>query len=187
MSNAYKVSLTNGSSNYSNYLYSNIVGPLNTNKYPFSMRYHKHGKLNGINPTPPSFFSYQEPINSNMNTNCRQTYVRTIISKNKEYNDRISTLEKMNNGKSYYHSSTGKYFNTLGYTNYIKPLQSSSYVDIKKSKHIGKSSYKVGLSNDDYITSKNISNNTVRTHLRRARSSGCVAPKKKGSLFKKTF
>ena len=67
--------------------------------------------------------------------------------------------------------------------NYIKPMDGSSRVDILKSRAIGKSSYKVGLPNDAFISTKNYDNNCVRSSLRKSRSGGTVAPKKKGSIY----
>lgn len=65
----------------------------------------------------------------------------------------------------------------------MKPQDSSLYLLRKKSLAIGKSSYKVGLPENAQYTTKNYCPSQVRSILNRARSGGCVAPKKKGSIF----
>ena len=47
---------------------------------------------------------------------------------------------------------------------------------------VGKSSYKVGLPNEAPYSTKNYYPSGTRSSLRRARSGGCVAPKKKGAI-----
>ena len=56
------------------------------------------------------------------------------------------------------------------------------YVDIKKSNAVGQSSYKVNLPNDAPISTKNYYPSGTRSTIRRMRSGGCVAPKKKGAI-----
>ena len=60
---------------------------------------------------------------------------------------------------------------------------SSLYTSIKKSQAVGKSSYKQGLPPQQPLTYKNYEPSQTRSVLRRARSGGCVAPAKKGSVF----
>ena len=48
---------------------------------------------------------------------------------------------------------------------------------------MGKSVFKVGLQPQDPYTTKNYSQSTLRTAVRRVRSGGCTAPAKKGSIF----
>ena len=62
-------------------------------------------------------------------------------------------------------------------TKYYSPMSSSLRLNEKKSYVIGKSSM-----NHSTYNSMNVSNNTVRTSLRRVRASGCTAPRKKGAL-----
>ena len=57
------------------------------------------------------------------------------------------------------------------------------YTNIKKSVAVGKSAYKVGLPLEDPIGSKSYDTSFRRSALRRARSGGCTAPKKKGSIY----
>jgi hypothetical protein len=57
------------------------------------------------------------------------------------------------------------------------------YTDIKKSVAVGKSAYKVGLPLNAPISTKSYYPSGTRTALQRARSGGCSAPKKKGSIY----
>jgi hypothetical protein len=57
------------------------------------------------------------------------------------------------------------------------------YTNILKSMSIGKSAYKVGLPLDAPIGSKSYDTSYRRAALQRARSGGCTAPKKKGSIY----
>ena len=66
--------------------------------------------------------------------------------------------------------------------NYIVPPPSSMYTNTLKSKAIGKTVYKVGLPIEAPISTKCYYPSGTRTSLRRTRSGGCVAPKKKGAI-----
>jgi hypothetical protein len=66
--------------------------------------------------------------------------------------------------------------------NYIPPIDSSLYVNIKKSNAVGQTAYKVNLPNDAPTGTKSYYPSGTRSTLRRARSGGCVAPKKKGAI-----
>jgi hypothetical protein len=66
--------------------------------------------------------------------------------------------------------------------NYIEPIPSSMYVNIRKSNAVGQSAYKVNLPNSAPISTKNYFPSSTRSSLRRARSGGCTAPKKKGAI-----
>jgi hypothetical protein len=66
--------------------------------------------------------------------------------------------------------------------NYIKPVDSSLHIQKLRSGAVGKSGYKIGLPLDAAYTTKNYYPSGVRTSLRRARSGGCTAPKKKGAI-----
>ena len=80
--------------------------------------------------------------------------------------------------RSFYILSGG----TKYHLNYITPIPSSMYVDIKKKNAVGQSAYKVNLPIDAPITTKNYYPSGVRSTIRRVRSGGCVAPKKKGAI-----
>ena len=57
------------------------------------------------------------------------------------------------------------------------------YTNILKSIAVGKSAYKVGLPLQAPIGSKSYDTSYRRSALQRARSGGCSAPKKKGSIY----
>ena len=162
MTTPYSVSTSIGSVSYDNYVNSRITGPLSTNQYPGIIPYHSYGTLTGIRPTPPQFYPSQEPVYSEMNTNAKQQYLRTYV------NQKNAALQRALAKKSA--------------PNYINPIPSSMYVNIKKSNAVGQSAYKVNLSNSVPVTTKNYYPSGTRTSLRRARSGGCTAPKKKGAL-----
>lgn len=182
MTTPYGITTSMGSSTWNNYVNSPIFGPLSTGRFPFSMSYHNYGTLTGQRPTPPQFLPQQSPVYSDMNTNARRQYVRATS---------ISTLEKAQQtalGKEsapnvYVSSSSQRQYPVSTHTNYIPPIDSSLYVNMRKSVAIGKSAYKVGLSLDAPISTKCYYPSGTRTSLRRARSGGCTAPKKKGSIY----
>ena len=68
------------------------------------------------------------------------------------------------------------------HTNYIPPVPSSLYVNVRKSNAVGQSAYKVNLPNAAPTGTKSYYPSGTRSTLRRARSGGCVAPKKKGAI-----
>jgi hypothetical protein len=177
----YGVTRNIGSQSFSGYLNAPITGPLNSSQYPNVLPYHSYGTLSGIRPTPPQFFSGQEPTNSDMNVNARRNYVaaNSIGVGEKMRQDelgKLSTTTKV----SY---SSQRQYHVSSHMNYIKPLDSSSRLNILKSRAIGKSSYKIGLPTESSISTKNHDSSYTRSSLRKARSSGSVAPKKKGSIY----
>ena len=181
MTTPYSVTTSIGSVSYNNYVNAPITGPLNTNKYPGIIPYHSYGTLIGIRPTPPQFYPSQEPVNSEMNTNARLHYLRTAQTKQTQSRQREIAIANTN-GNSFYNYSTGRRYAGSGHMNYITPITSSMYVDIKKSNAVGQSAYKVNLPNQAPISTKNYFPSSTRSSIRRARSGGCVAPKKKGAI-----
>lgn len=179
MTTPYSVTTNIGSMSYNNYVNAPITGPLSTNQFPNVLPYHNYGTLTGVRPTPPQFYPSQEPIYSDMNTNARQQYRRTAQSTKGFALQRMLSINKTN---SFFDYSTGVRSVTSGHMNYIAPVDSSMHIDKLKSNAVGKSSYKVGLPQAAPISTKNYYPSGTRTSLRRARSSGCVAPKKKGAI-----
>lgn len=177
--NLYGVSRNIGSQSFSGYVNSPITGPLNSNQYPLAMPYHSYGVLRGIRPTPPQFV---QPLNSEMNVNARRNYVAatSIGVKEKMKQDELGKLSEPITKVSY---SSQRQYAVSSHMNYIKPIDSSSRIDILKSRAIGKSSYKVGLPIDAPISTKSYDKSYMRSCVRRVRSGGSVAPKKKGSIF----
>ena len=64
----------------------------------------------------------------------------------------------------------------------IKNTSSDLYIQRKKNNAIGRGSTKQALATNEIISFKNVNVNTTNAALRKARSSGCVAPAKKGAL-----
>ena len=181
MTTPYSVSVNRGSVSYNSYVNAPIVGPLSTDQTPAQIPYHSYGVLSGIRPTPPQFYPAQEPVNANMNTNPRYHYLRAIQSAQQQANQRKLVLAS-NSTNSSFSFSTGKRYVTSSHTNYIEPLPSSMRTRIIKSKAVGQTAYKVNLPNYAPTTTKNYYPSGVRSTIRRARSGGCTAPKKKGAI-----
>jgi len=173
---------TNFSGTYSGYLNAPITGPLSTGQYPGIIPKNNLGGLFGIRPTPPQFYSQQEPVYADMNTNARQQYKRALAHTVPAQFAARGLEQLVSPTTLKYVTSTGHGYAVSQNFNYIEPVPSSMYVDIKKSYAVGKSSYKVGLPAQTPISTKNYYPSGVRSSLRRARSGGSVAPKKKGAI-----
>ena len=202
MTTPYSVTTSKGSVSYNNYVNAPIVGPLSTNQYPSAQPYHSYGTLTGIRPTPPFFYSQQEPVYAEMISNPRQEYLRAAIKTQNINSPNIrkgldkyiqqgvidaslqnaGLLNPSSPSMTFSHS-TGKRYAVSTHNNYIPPVPSSMYVNIVKRTAVGKSGFKVGLPSEAPITTKNYYPSGVRTSIRRVRSGGCTAPKKKGSIY----
>lgn len=177
--NLYGVSRNIGSQSFSSYLNSPVTGPLNSSQYPTAMPYHSYGVLTGLRPTPVQF---GDPVDSNMNVIARRNYVAStsFTVQEKMEQDKLGKLSNPSVKTTY---SSQRRFPVSSHVNYIKPIDSSSRIDILKSRAIGKSSYKIGLPVEAPSSTKSYDTNYVHSRLNRVRSSGSVAPKKKGSIF----
>jgi hypothetical protein len=180
MTTPYAVSRNIGSMSYNNYVNAPITGPLSTNQTPAQIPYHSYGLLPGIRPTPPQFYPSQEPVYADMNSNMRRQYLRTSVNK-KALAEQIR-LGKLSDPLGHFISSTQRQVATSSHMNYIPPIDSSLYVNIRKSNAVGQTAYKVNLPNSELTGTKNYYPSGTRSSLRRARSGGCVAPKKKGAI-----
>jgi len=180
MTTPYAVSTNIGSVSYNNYVNAPITGPLSTNQTPCQIPYHSYGILTGIRPTPPQFYSMQTPVDAEMNTNARHQYLRTSV--NNQALQRQLALGKLSPALGYQINSSGRTVATSSHTNYIPPIPGSLYVNILKSNAVGQSGYKVNLPNNAPTGTKSYYPSGTRSSLRRARSGGCVAPKKKGAI-----
>jgi hypothetical protein len=182
MTTPYGITTSIGSQAYSGYLNTPINGPLSTNNYPFSMQYHSYGTLTGQRPTPQQFFPSQEPVNSDMSVNARAQYLRAtdLSAKKKAIEDALGKLSTPVKFTSY---STQRQVPVSSHVNYIAPIASSMFTNIRKSVAVGKSAYKVGLPLEAPISTKNYYPSGTRSALQRARSGGSSAPKKKGSIY----
>ena len=180
MTTPYAVSTNIGSVSYNNYVNAPITGPLSTNQTPCQIPYHSYGILNGIRPTPPQFYSMQTPVDAQMNTNARHQYLRTSVS-NQALQQQIA-LGKLSSPLGYVINSSQRQVPVSSHTNYIPPIPGSLYVNILKANAVGQTAYKVNLPNEVPTGTKSYYPSGTRTSLRRARSGGCVAPKKKGAI-----
>jgi len=180
MTTPYAVSTNIGSVSYNNYVNAPITGPLSTNQTPCQIPYHSYGILAGIRPTPPQFYPSQDPVYAEMNSNARQQYLRTAVS-TKVLAQQIA-LGKMSVPQGYVINSSQRQVPVSSHTNYIPPIPSSMYVNIKKSNAVGQTAYKVNLPNSAPTGTKSYYPSGTRSTIRRARSGGCVAPKKKGAI-----
>ena len=180
MSTPYGISRSIGSVSYDNYVNAPITGPLSTNQYPCAMPYHSYGTLNGIRPTPPQLYPSQDPPYAEENSNARHQYLRTAVSI--PALARQTLLAKFSRPMSSYSFSTGKFYSVSTHMNYIVPPPSSMHTNVLKSIAVGKKAYKVGLPIEAPTSTKCYYPSGTRTSLRRARSGGCVAPKKKGAI-----
>jgi hypothetical protein len=182
MTTPYGISTSIGSQTFQGYVNAPVTGPLTTNNYPFSMAYHSYGSLTGQRPTPPQFYPSQEPVYAEMNTNARSQYLRATALSVAE-KSRQDALGKLSAPVTKVIGSSQRQVAVSSHVNYIEPKPSSMYTDIKKSIAVGKSAYKVGLPLAAPISTKSYYPSGTRTALQRARSGGCSAPKKKGSIY----
>lgn len=182
MTTPYGISTSNGSQTFQGFVNAPINGPLNSSQFPNVMPYHSYGILTGLRPTPPQFYSGQEPVNADMSTYARAQYLRAtaLSAKQKASQDALGKESSPVTKVSY---STQRQYPVSSHVNYIEPIPSSMRTSIVKSVAVGKSAYKVGLPLEAPIGSKSYDTSFRRSALRRARSSGCSAPKKKGSIY----
>ena len=179
MTTPYGVSTSIGSVNYDNYVNSRITGPLSTNRYPCAIPYHSYGTLVGIRPNPPLFYPSQQPVAADQFTNSRHQYFRTAESAKSLAIQRERALDSTG---VYTSQSSQRQYNVSTHMNYIPPTDSSLHIQKMRAMAVGKSSYKVGLPNEAPYSTKNYYPSGTRSSIRRARSGGCVAPKKKGAI-----
>ena len=185
MTTPYGISRQNGSnSNSGGYLNTPVWGPLNTSKTPGQIPFMFRGTLIGRIQNPQQFYSMQESPYANENTNARAQYRRTIIKTTSPGQQALLRQVKAQT-PSLWHSRSSN--NTIGnavstHQNYIEPLPSSLFTSQRKIIAVGKTAYNPNASNNIAVSTKNINYNSVRSSIRRARSSGSVAPAKKGAI-----
>ena len=164
--------------NYNDIIMTPVYGPLNTSNTPNITGIHNLGTLTCSTPNPPLFYPSQEPINSDQLVNARSQYIRCVN------NAKTKPILKQNERPVMFYSHSTQHKHPVSTNvNYIPPQDSSSYLSRKKAIALGKSSFKIGLPNNAEYTTKNYYPSGVRTTIRRVRSSGSVAPAKKGSIF----
>lgn len=181
MTTAYGVSTSIGSMSYNNYVNTPILGPLSTNNYPCAMPYHSYGVLTGIRPTPPQFFPQQAPPYAEENSNARANYFRAFSNSVNQLAAQ-KVLGKLSTPNIFYDFSTGKHVPVSTHMNYIVPQPSSMYTNYRKSIAVGRTAYKIGLPDQAPTSTKCYYPSGTRSTIKRVRSGGCVAPKKKGAI-----
>ena len=186
MTTPYAITTSIGSQTFQGFVNAPVQGPLDSQQFPNVMPYHSYGLLTGQRPTPPQFYPGQEPVYADMSTNARAQYLRAtdVSSLEKAKQDALGQLSAPIRKVSY---SSQRQYAVSSHINYIAPVPGSMYTNILKSIAIGKSAYKVGLPLADPIGTKSYDTSFRRTALRRARSGGCTAPKKKGSIYNYTL
>lgn len=196
----YGVSTSIGTQATNGYVNAAVIGPLNSHQYPGAIPYHSYGSLPGIRPTPPQFLPSQDPLYAEMVSNPRQMYRRSFsFATNQTNNVRKGADKYIEQGvlvggapnnvftpsapTSSFIRNSGRHAIVSTHANYIAPVPSSMYLNQRKSIAVGKSAYKVGLPDAALLSTKNYYPSGVRSSVRRARSGGCTAPKKKGSIY----
>ena len=142
-----------------------IIGPLSTNRTPNTNFHSELGVLSGIHPNPPQFY----PSDG----------ASTFAQGRAQYRRTNTTQFNFGRGTQMYSSIPESKS-----TKYISPASSSMYMAAKKCAAIGKSSLKCGLPNNSQLSYKCYIKNDVKSAIRTARSGGCSAPAKKGSIFR---
>jgi hypothetical protein len=175
---AYKQYSTTGFSG--GYASSAITGPLNSSQTPLQMPVHNLGVLTGLRPNPPQFYPAD---GASEFSNSRHQYLRTASRIKLPRPTGIQDGALPSKPTTVYNADTQKSFLLSQSTKYIAPQASSLYLSRRKSEAVGKSSYKQGLPLVAPLSYKNYNNNDVKTRLRLARSGGCTAPAKKGSIY----
>lgn len=181
-SSPYARFVSSTSQNFQGYVNAPVTGPLNSSQYPLAMPYHSYGSLPGVRPTPPQFYPSQEPVMSDLNTNARAYYLRaaSLSMVQKMEQNALGKLSEPLIKTSY---SSQRQFPVSSHMNYIAPVPSSMRTNLLKAQNVGKSAYKVGLPDEALLSTKSYDVSLKRSALRRARSAGSVAPKKKGSIY----
>lgn len=182
MTTPYGISTSIGSQTFQGFVNAPILGPLDSSQYPNVLPYHSYGILAGQRPTPPQFYPGQEPVYAEMSVNARAQYLRATDISVKE-KARQNALGKLSNTTTKVSYSSQRQYPVSTHMNYIAPIGGSMYTNILKSIAVGKSAYKVGLPLSLPIGSKSYDTSFRRSALQRARSGGCTAPKKKGSIY----
>lgn len=165
-----------------NYVQTPTLGPLSTSQTPGDIPYHSYGSLPGKHPNPPKFYPSEggsEFAQTRFQySQCDGSWKQQALAREKEI--------AKNRSYHYFSPSTQKQWASgTGHMNYISPICSSMRTSILKRGSVGKSSYKQGLPNEDFLSFKSYDKSYTHTRLQRARSAGCVAPAKKGSIFNK--
>lgn len=182
MTTPYGITTSIGSQTFAGFVNAPVNGPISNYEHPNAVPKHNLGTLWGIKPSPPQFYPSQEPVSSNMFVNARNHYIRAIALTQAE-KMRQDVVGKASRPVVHTDYSSRHRVPVSSHVNYIQPLTGDMHINILKSTAIGKSAYKVGLPVAAPISSKGIDTSIRNSSLRRARSGGCTAPRKKGSVY----
>jgi hypothetical protein len=161
-----------------------VIGPLSTNQTPLMMPRHNYGVLPGKHPNPPQFYPSD---GASTFAQGRAQYMRTRTTQN-NFDVGLPPFSFLRPKPiRQYSADLQKSFTVSKSTKYVAPASSSLYMAAKKSAAIGKSSLKQTLPAYTPLTYKNYNRNDTRHAIRIARSGGCVAPAKKGSIFNRSL
>lgn len=156
---------------------SNSSGPLSTMQTPGMMPFHHFGSLPGTRPTPPSFNQ-----TTSATSESRQRYLRTFSQPGGM--NTTATPSEPGSSPSMHIWSSGRNVAVSTHISYVKPMDSSMRTQRIKDAALGKSEYKVGLPQEALLSNKGgTMPHEARQAFRRVRSSGSVAPRKKGSIY----
>ena len=156
-----------------------VYGPL-SHQYPATIPYHSYGTLPG-RPTPPQFYPSQDPPYADENSNMRRQYIRTAVPREAAIQHTLQA--KAGTPLEYHIKSSSRQIAVSQHMNYIAPIPCSMRNNVLKSRAVGQSAFKVGLPLAAPVSTKNYYPSGTRSSIRRARSGGCVAPAKKGSIY----
>ena len=167
---------------YSDIIVTPVYGPLNTKNTPNQLPYQNLGTQTCNPANVQLFYPSQEPVYSENFINSRQQYIRSEAVSRKDQAQQTA-LAKTSPSQMFYCYSSQTRRPVSSHVNYIGPQDSSLYLNRKKAIAVGQSSFKVGLPQNAPYTTKNYYPSGTAISLQRARSGGCTAPKKKGSIF----
>jgi len=160
-----------------------ITAPMNTAQTTGAIRInHTLGALPGVHPNPPQFGVAD---GASEFSNSRRYYWRTAQSVDAQA--AATLLAKASRPSNFTAFTSQRQYPVSTHMNYIAPKDSSQRTEMLKAKAVGKSSYKIGLPNDALLSYKSYDRNDVKTALKMARSGGCVAPAKKGSIYNRSL
>jgi len=162
------------------YAASPIAGPIDNPNTPACAILYNHtlGVLPGPRSNPPQFYPSD---NSSEFAQARHYYLRTAVSSQREAYQQL--LAKKSPTSNRFSMSSQRQFPVSTHMNYIPPPSSSQYTSVLKSRAVGKSAYNPGRGPTFPMSYKSYDVNDVPIALRKVRSSGCTAPKKKGSIY----
>jgi hypothetical protein len=151
---------------------SRVLGPLTQRMYMgFPARI--TGISSAPNPSPAQFYpSYPD-------MNAKQYYLHTSSLSREEFNRQRTEGKNEHTGMSIF--STGRRVPVSTHVNYVSPMSGDMYLNKLKSLAVGKSSYNP---TEAPVSYKAVNPSVVQSSLRRVRSSGSVAPKKKGFVHR---